>query len=564
MFGIQSSASKSQLTALNAVTANIMIADKHLNITFMNEAVKTLLSEVESDLRKELPKFEVATLIGKNIDVFHKNPSHQRNMLSALQNRHKATIKIGSQIFDLTVTPLKSGNEVTGFVVEWFNAKERLLNVDYTAQIAAISRSQAIIEFNTDGEIITANTNFLRLMGYTLEEIKGKHHRIFVEDAYGNSNDYKGFWETLRSGQYVAAEFRRMTKSRSFVVISGSYNPILDENGRVVKVVKFANDVTQRVNTVNSLGDALTKLCAGDFGFQLEERFAPEFEQLRADLNRSVRQLNDTFVQITRSIETINSGTAEISGAIQNLSQRTESQAATLEETAASLDEITVNVSNSSTRAREASQVAAQANTSADNSGRVVADAVNAMSEIESSSRKISSIISVIDEIAFQTNLLALNAGVEAARAGEAGRGFAVVAQEVRELAQRSAKAAKEIKDLIQSSGNEVSRGVKLVSNTGDALQEINQFIFSINEHMRAISVSSSEQATGLHSINAAVNQMDQTTQQNAAMVEESNAASQTLAEESRKLLGMMAHFKLSHGADSGKRSASGRMHNAA
>lgn len=563
MFGIHSSATRSQLTALNAVTANIMIADKNLNIIFMNESVRSLLSEVESDLRKELPKFEVSSLIGKNIDVFHKNPGHQRKMLSALQKRHNATIRIGPQVFDLAVTPLKSGNEVTGFVVEWANAKERLLNVDYAAQIAAIGRSQAIIEFNTDGEILTANSNFLQLMGYSLAEIKGKHHRMFVEDAYGSSQDYKSFWETLRAGQYVAAEFRRITKSRAGVVILGSYNPILDENGHVVKIVKFAVDVTQRVNTVSSLGDALTKLCAGDFGFQLEEPFAQEFEQLRADLNRSVRQLNDTFVQITRSIETISTGTAEISGGIQNLSQRTESQAATLEETAAALDQITVNVSNSSARAKDASQVAAQANSSAETSGRVVADAVNAMSEIESSSRKISSIISVIDEIAFQTNLLALNAGVEAARAGEAGRGFAVVAQEVRELAQRSAKAAKEIKDLIQSSGNEVSRGVKLVSNTGEALQEINQFIFSINEHMRAISVSSSEQSSGLHSINAAVNQMDQTTQQNAAMVEESNAASQTLAEESRKLLGMMAHFKLSTG-DVGRRNAPARMHNAA
>ncbi|MBB4066165.1 methyl-accepting chemotaxis protein [Gellertiella hungarica] len=535
-----------KLEALQAIQANVMIADRDLNITFMNEAVIELLKDVEADLRKELPHFSVDGLIGSNIDVFHKNPGHQRKMLAALSARHEATITIGPHVFDLIVTPLKRRGTVTGFVVEWSNARERLLNLDYAAQIAAIGRSQAIIEFTPTGEIISANANFLNLMGYTLDEIRGRPHRLFVERDYGESAEYAAFWAGLAAGQYRASEFRRLTKDGSIVVISGSYNPIFDQNGKVVKVVKFANDVTRRVNTVNALGDALTRLCAGDFGFQLEEKFAPEFEQLREDLNRSVRQLNDTFVEISRSVRTISDGSHDISEAIQNLSRRTESQAATLEETAAALDQITVNVSNSTSRAGEASQVAARANSSAEESGAVVANAVNAMGQIEESSRRISSIISVIDEIAFQTNLLALNAGVEAARAGEAGRGFAVVAQEVRELAQRSAKAAKEIKDLIHSSASEVSRGVQLVSETGGALKAINELIFVINDHMKAISVSSHEQSSGLQSINQAVNTMDQGTQQNAAMVEESSAASGTLAVECNKLLGMIAQFRLS------------------
>ena len=548
MFHAFSQNSRLQKEALDVLNANVMIADKNLNITFMNKAVTNLLQDAEADLRKELPKFSVATLIGSNIDVFHKNPAHQRSMLAALKERHQATITIGIHKFDLIVTPIKSGGTVSGFVVEWSNARERLLNLDYTAQIAAIGRSQAIIEFTVTGEIITANKNFLDLMGYTLDEIRGKQHSMFVDRSYRDSEDYREFWASLAQGRYKSSEFTRYTKDGRAVVISGSYNPILDERGRVMKIVKFANDVTERVNTVQSLGKALTRLCAGDFGFQLEEKFAPEFEQLRADLNRSVRQLNDTFVDIATSMQTIRNGSRDISDGVTNLSKRTEHQAATLEETAASLDEITTNVSNSTQRASEATDVAARANQQAESSSQVVENAVEAMGAIEKSSKEISTIIGVIDEIAFQTNLLALNAGVEAARAGEAGRGFAVVAQEVRELAQRSARAAKEIKELIQGSASEVARGVRYVSDTGTALKTISELIFSINDHMKAISVAANEQSTGIRTINQAVNSMDQSTQQNAAMVEQSTAASRLLAEECEKLISMMAQFKLSTG----------------
>nr|WP_281517736.1 methyl-accepting chemotaxis protein [Ferranicluibacter rubi] len=196
-------------------------------------------------------------------------------------------------------------------------------------------------------------------------------------------------------------------------------------------------------------------------------------------------------------------------------------------------------------RTNEAREVASHANKSASRSGEVVAEAVTAMGRIEHSSSQISSIIGVIDEIAFQTNLLALNAGVEAARAGEAGRGFAVVAQEVRELAQRSAKAAKEIKDLIRNSTAEVESGVKLVRDTGDVLKTIEAHVIEINGHMEAIATSAREQSTGLAEVNIAVNQMDQVTQQNAAMVEETSAAGSTLASESARLRELISHFTL-------------------
>jgi methyl-accepting chemotaxis protein len=295
-----------------------------------------------------------------------------------------------------------------------------------------------------------------------------------------------------------------------------------------------------------TLGGGLKRLAEGDVSFQLSEPFSAEYETLREDFNASLKQLRSTLSSVMNSVESIDNGTREISSGANDLSKRTEQQAASLEETAAALDEITVNVSTSSKRTEEARSVALLANQNAAKSSEVVSNAVEAMRRIEESSQQISNIIGVIDEIAFQTNLLALNAGVEAARAGEAGKGFAVVAQEVRELAQRSASAAKEIKGLIQNSTNEVDNGVRLVRDTGIALKAIGDYVSQINQLMDAIATSAREQSTGLAEVNTAVNQMDQTTQQNAAMVEQSTAASAALAQEAIRLRSLVAQFNLS------------------
>lgn len=548
MFGF-SSATLMQTNSLDHITANIMIADAGLNIRYMNKAVQELLKEAEPDLKKELPRFEFEKLVGSNIDIFHKNPSHQRNMLAHLQSQHRATIWVGHRAFDLIVTPLRSSGKITGFAVEWADAKERLQNLDYKAQMEAVSRSQAVIEFSTDGEIVTANENFLKALDYRLDEIKGRNHKIFVEPSYAQSREYEEFWAALRRGEVQSAEFPRYGKNGKLVVINAAYNPILDAKGKVVKVVKFATDVTQRVHAVNTIGAALTKLASGDLSFSIDHPFAPDFEELRRTMNDALSQMRNTLTAVAHSTDQIDVGTREISQSAEDLSRRTEQQAASLEETAAALDEITVNVNNASRRADDARQAAITASNNATRSGQVVADAVAAMSRIESSSNQISNIIGVIDEIAFQTNLLALNAGVEAARAGEAGKGFAVVAQEVRELAQRSAQAAKEIKGLIRNSSEEVSTGVKLVSETGESLRTIHENITAVNQHMEAIASSAKEQAVGLSEVNSAVNQMDQVTQQNAAMVEETNAAGATLAQETARLRGLVEGFQLGNGS---------------
>lgn len=301
----------------------------------------------------------------------------------------------------------------------------------------------------------------------------------------------------------------------------------------------------QQENVVNSIALGLEKLSCGDLMFRLTKPFSVEYEKLRDDFNGAMGRLQDTMKVIMGNTSGIRSSTGEISAAADDLSRRTEQQAASLEETAAALDQITATVRKTAEGATHAREVVGAAQADAERSGAVVREAVAAMSEIESSSRQISQIIGVIDEIAFQTNLLALNAGVEAARAGDAGRGFAVVASEVRALAQRSAGAAKEIKALISTSTQQVGTGVKLVDETGAALTRIVKQVAEIHNVVIQIAASAQEQATGLHQVNAAVNQMDQVTQQNAAMVEQSTAASHSLAQETEELARLTARFQV-------------------
>ena len=462
------------------------------------------------------------------------------------QQQYKRIGKGGKEVWiEASYNPVfRRGKPVKVVKIATDITAQKLKAAEDAGKIDALSRAQAIIEFSPVGEILTANENFLSALGYALPEIQGRHHSMFCETSYVQSDAYREFWKRLSGGQLVADEFMRIGKDGRKVFIQASYNPIFDLNGKVSKVVKFATDVTARVENVEQLAHCLTNLADGDLSQQIDKPFIPSLERLRVDFNSASDKLRRAMATIAENAKAISAGSHEIGTSASNLAKRTEQQAASVEETAATLEEITTTVRDSSIRAEEAGQLVARTKDHAEHSGQVVRDAISAMDQIASSSREISNIIGVIDEIAFQTNLLALNAGVEAARAGETGKGFAVVAQEVRELAQRSATAAKEIKSLITMSGTHVASGVSLVTRTGSALQEIAARVHDIDTNIVAIVGAAREQSTALGEINQAINLVDQGTQQNASMVEEQTAASHSLAREAKALFQLLEHFE--------------------
>lgn len=330
-------------------------------------------------------------------------------------------------------------------------------------------------------------------------------------------------------------------------------NRTLSEKDRIEREQQKAREAADVKFAVDNLAAGLSKLSEGDVSYRIGQPFTATLDAVRNDFNMSAEKLQAALTKVAQNASGIGAGADEIKSAADDLAKRTEQQAAAVEETAAALEEITTTVRDSTKRAQEAGLIVSRAKTGAEQSGQVVRRAVVAMEQIAKSANEISNIIGVIDEIAFQTNLLALNAGVEAARAGEAGKGFAVVAQEVRELAQRSANAAKEIKALITTSNDQVQQGVQLVGDTGKALETIVSEVQEINRHVVSIVEAAQEQSSGLQQINTAVNQMDQDTQKNAAMVEETNAASHSLAKEVASLNQLLSQFRLADGTQQPK-----------
>lgn len=443
-------------------------------------------------------------------------------------------------ILDADGTPVK----VIKFASDITEYKQRSLDLE--SQISALDRSQAVIEFDPDGTVRTANSNFLNALGYELGEIVGKHHRIFVAPEEVSSPDYNAFWEALRAGEYQQAEYRRIGKGGKEVWIQATYNPIMNPDGQVYKVVKFATDITPAKNAILAFQQVMSRLAQNDLGVRLTQDVPLEFATLKEEFNSSVVALGAVISGISERADVMMAEVTQIASAATDLSQRTEKQAAALEETSTALEEMTASVSEAAKAAAQADQTSISATERTDSGLETVQKAVEAMKAIETSSNSISKITGLIDDIAFQTNLLALNAGVEAARAGESGRGFAVVASEVRQLAQRSSEAAKEISDLIGRTAKEIDGGVKLVDDSGTALAEIAEFVKEIRERVRNMTSSAQEQSVGLDEINTAMNQLDQATQQNAAMFEETSAATQSLEKEAGMLTDSTKQFSFS------------------
>jgi methyl-accepting chemotaxis protein len=659
-------------SAIDQSGTPVMMIDRDFKITYFNETSFNLLKKHEPVFQKQWPTFTAdrSKIMGTCIDVFHKNPSHQRRILSDPKNLPwKAEINIQSLNFELNVVAIYDENKrYIGNCLEWYDITEHKLriseysgkidaisksqaviefnmdgsiitanenflavsgyrleeiqgkhhkifvdplkhnsteyiqfweklnrgeylsgeykrinksgrefwiqasynpivdshgkpfkvvklaleiteqkikNADFSGQIAAIQKSQAVIEFDMEGIIITANDNFLETTGYRLDEIQGKHHRIFVDPEYKNSNDYAEFWEKLNKGHHDTGEYKRISKNGKPIWIQASYNPIFDLSGKPYKVVKYATDITSRKQAINEIKDVLVTVSQGDLNVKLNSKLDDEFEILGNSINSLVENLVNMIDEIRGAATTVFSTAREIAEGNNDLSQRTESQASSLEQTASAMEELNTTVQKNAENATEAAKMANQAMTEASNGGNVVQNAVTAMKDIEKSSKKISDIISVIDEIAFQTNLLALNAAVEAARAGEQGRGFAVVATEVRNLAQRSASAAKEIKGLINESVDAVGKGTQLVSDTGQTFQKLVASVESVVEMISSIDNASKEQASGINEVSQAVAQMDEMTQQNAALVEEAASSSKAMEEQAQVLLEQVNFFKI-------------------
>ena len=459
-------------SAIEGAAANIMMCDADLNITYVNPAVKSMMSARQGQIRNVFAGFDANNLIGRCIDEFHKNPAHQRALLADTSRLPaKGEIRVADVEFEVNATAILGPNgEYMGNMVQWN---------DITEQKDAERQIESLIEAASSGEL---------------------NERIAVEN-------YEGFMRNLGEGinQLIEA-----------VVVP------IREGTRVIQA-----------------------LAEGDLKETMTGKFEGEYAVMRDALNQSIENLRRMGGQIQSSSVNMVNAAGEIAQGNSDLSQRTEEQASSLEETASSMEELTSTVKQNADNARQANQLATGAREQAEKGGDVVQRAVSAMSEINSSSKKIADIIGVIDEIAFQTNLLALNAAVEAARAGEQGRGFAVVAGEVRNLAQRSAGAAKEIKALIQDSVEKVSDGTKLVDQSGETLEEIVGAVKKVSDIIAEIAAASQEQSSGIEQVNKAVTQMDQVTQQNAALVEEAAAASESMDEQARGLSELITFFKI-------------------
>ena len=542
---------------VECVSSAVMLVDSDLIITYLNESSRTLFTKNLDDFRKAWPNFDPDGLVGVCIDMFHRNPAHQRRLLSNPSNLPFNTdIPVGALKISLSVNATyDTQGRPDGFVLEW--ADVTLLRTQ-TAQLAAIDRSQGMIEFALDGTILHANENFLATLGYSLNEIKGRQHSMFVDAETRSSPEYRLFWEKLGRGEYDAGQYRRIGKGGKEVWIQASYNPILDMNGKAFRVVKYATDITEQVRAARLLELAVQQtqeVVSAAENNDLSQRIPLDgkvgnIAVLCSGINGLLDTMSAVLGNITAAAGTIATAAGEIAMGNMDLSQRTEEQASSLEETAASLEALTATVKQNADNALQANKLATTASEVAVKGGNVVTQVVVTMEGITQSSRKIADIISVIDEIAFQTNILALNAAVEAARAGDQGRGFAVVAAEVRNLAQRSANAAKEIKGLISDSVGKVEAGAKLADSAGRTMEEIVTSVKRVTDIMAEISAASQEQSTGIEQVNSAVMQMDQITQQNAALVEEASAAAKSMEDQTGAMADMVAAFTLAEAED--------------
>jgi methyl-accepting chemotaxis protein len=457
-------------TALDKLQSNVMMADANYNIMYLNDHIREFLQARESRLKQALPEFDAKHLIGKNIDVFHKNPAHQRAMLAKLTDSFTANIEVAGYHFELAMLPIINRAGIrTATLVEW---RDR-----------------------------TQEVQLLQNVGATVARARQGHlgDRIDLSKVDG-----------------VAKE------------LSQNINDLMDAiQGAMSDVIRVT-----------------TGMAEGDLTQTIQNDFEGELGQLTHALNSSISRLDGIVSVAIEAARVVDGAANEVSQGSHDLSERVQQQAAALEQTSATMDQMNSTIQHNTDNANQAADVAHNVQGQASQGSKVMQQTIEAMNSIQESSHKIADIVTLIDGIAFQTNLLALNAAVEAARAGDHGRGFAVVAGEVRALAQKSAEAAKDIKKLIDESVSRIDQGTKLASESGEVLNGITSAINKVTSMINEIAKASNEQATGISQVHDAINSIDQVTQQNAALVEETSAASESMSEQARNLAQDMAFFK--------------------
>jgi len=589
-------------SALDVCQTNVMVADNDLNIIYMNESVQQMFNETEQALRTDLPNFDASKLLGGSADVFHKNPEHQRQIISNLRETFETTIIVGGRTFSLLATPVfDAGGQRLGTAIEWDDRTDELARMEKEREVSdanarmkqaldTVSANVMVADANRDiiymneavtntltiaeGDLRKELNNFTvnNLIGNSIDVfhknpehqkrmlenltseltadivVGGRHMNLVVNPIINEQDERIGTvveWTDRTNEVAIELEIDSLVEASA----NGDLSKRIDPTGKTGFFKKLATGLNQTVESTDSflrdLGVVISAMSEGDLTKAIHKDYQGSFGELKLGVNTTIHKLTDIITQIRDASGLVHSASNEIYQGNDDLSRRTEAQASSLEETAASMEEITSTVKESSTNATEANGMSSSAKQKAEQGGVVVKSAIEAMSEILTSSNQISDIIGVIDEIAFQTNLLALNAAVEAARAGEQGRGFAVVAGEVRTLSQRSAAAAKEIKDLIRDSVVKVQSGSKLVNQSGDTLGEIFSAIDDVAIRVEGIANSAAEQHAGIGQINQAITQMDDMTQQNAALVEQASAASEALSEQAGVLNNLVGFFSV-------------------
>ncbi len=583
--------------AMGGSATAMMMVDRDLIITYLNESSIKLLKSLEPVMQSIWPDFKATEefMLGKCIDDFHKQPEHQRKLLADPANLpYQTNIKLADQTIKLNVAAIHDlEGKYVGSSLEWENISSQVAAEIEIGRLVSATQGMTVnlMMADPDGNINYMNPAVEKMLKKRESEIQTVLPNFKVDEVIGTNFD---------SFHANPAHQRNLLKPENLPYTSDikvadlhfqlTAIPLFDEKGThlgsavewtdntelvggqqeveglIAKAVEgnlaeridaskfdgFMSKLATSINTmldtvvdpIESCQSVLTEMASGNLQKTMDGEYQGAFAELQASINTTIDNLRNMVGEIMESSSHVSTSSREISQGNTDLSQRTEEQASSLEETASSMEELTATVRENSESAKKANQLSDQTMKQAESGGKVVEDAIVAMKEINNASREISDIIGVIDEIAFQTNLLALNAAVEAARAGDQGRGFAVVAAEVRNLAQRSASAAKDIKSLISNSVDKVNQGTELVNDSGQKLAEIVESVRNVSSLVSEIADASQEQASGIEEINQAVTQMDNMTQQNSALVEEAAAAAEALTEQAGNMLELMSFFK--------------------